>query len=243
VKHLALAAVVMAAALAGCGTSTVTVHRPPNLGPPSGAESHTVGTLRGYRPKHGNAEQANYYSASGCGVERWAVKTLTDPAANQVSLAIQGSSIADLVTIAPPTEPTDRVGPTETTVFQVSGTLTFAKQEADSDYHLVLDDGHGNTMIVESPAPHCASGSVVLAQIEQVRQQLDTQLPALARGEVIRPNMAATVTGVGFFDRLHGQTGVAPNGIELHPLLSVQLQPLVAARGRLTPLHEERAAD
>jgi hypothetical protein len=25
--------------------------------------------------------------------------------------------------------------------------------------------------------------------------------------------------GIGFFDYLHGQTGVAPNGIELHPVL------------------------
>ena len=29
----------------------------------------------------------------------------------------------------------------------------------------------------------------------------------------------ATVTGVGFFDIPHGQTGVAPNAIELHPVL------------------------
>ena len=29
----------------------------------------------------------------------------------------------------------------------------------------------------------------------------------------------ATIDGVGFFDRLHGQAGVAPNGIELHPVL------------------------
>jgi hypothetical protein len=29
--------------------------------------------------------------------------------------------------------------------------------------------------------------------------------------------------GVGFFDYLHGQSGVAPNGIELHPLLSFSL--------------------
>jgi hypothetical protein len=33
-----------------------------------------------------------------------------------------------------------------------------------------------------------------------------------------------TVTGVGFFDRIHGQTGVAPNGIELHPVLDIQFQ-------------------
>jgi hypothetical protein len=29
----------------------------------------------------------------------------------------------------------------------------------------------------------------------------------------------ATVTGVAFFDFLHGQSGVPPNGIELHPVL------------------------
>jgi uncharacterized protein (TIGR03437 family) len=30
------------------------------------------------------------------------------------------------------------------------------------------------------------------------------------------------VKGVGFFDFLHGQTGAAPNGIELHPVLDVE---------------------
>src|SRR5438034_6367879 len=30
---------------------------------------------------------------------------------------------------------------------------------------------------------------------------------------------SASVTGVGFFDFLHRQTGVAPNGIELHPVI------------------------
>ena len=29
----------------------------------------------------------------------------------------------------------------------------------------------------------------------------------------------ADVTGVAFFDYDHGQTGVAPNAIELHPIL------------------------
>jgi len=31
----------------------------------------------------------------------------------------------------------------------------------------------------------------------------------------------ATITGVGFFDRAHGQTGAAPNVIELHPVLDI----------------------
>ena len=29
----------------------------------------------------------------------------------------------------------------------------------------------------------------------------------------------ATIRRIGFFDYLHAQTGVAPNGIELHPVL------------------------
>jgi hypothetical protein len=34
-------------------------------------------------------------------------------------------------------------------------------------------------------------------------------------------DVPATLTGVGFFDFIHGQTGVAPNGFELHPVLSI----------------------
>jgi hypothetical protein len=30
-----------------------------------------------------------------------------------------------------------------------------------------------------------------------------------------------TVTGLGFFDFAHGQRGVAPNAIELHPVIGI----------------------
>src|SRR5207253_1093219 len=32
----------------------------------------------------------------------------------------------------------------------------------------------------------------------------------------------ATVTGVLFFDEIHGQKGVAPNGVELHPVIDLK---------------------
>jgi hypothetical protein len=32
------------------------------------------------------------------------------------------------------------------------------------------------------------------------------------------------LTGVGFWDEKHGQTGIAPNGIELHPVLNFKGQ-------------------
>jgi hypothetical protein len=37
--------------------------------------------------------------------------------------------------------------------------------------------------------------------------------------KVARLCSRARVTGVAFFDYQHGQTGVAPNAIELHPVL------------------------
>ena len=40
-------------------------------------------------------------------------------------------------------------------MFRVSATLTEFKLEADSDYHLVLSDGAGHTMISEIPDPAC----------------------------------------------------------------------------------------
>jgi hypothetical protein len=79
-------------------------------------------------------------------------------------------------------------------------------------------------MIVESPAPHCAQGRFA-QQIQAVRDAIDGQFPVFTEDETVmirvRLNIPVTVTGVAFFDTLHGQEGVAPNGIELHPTLSI----------------------
>lgn len=33
---------------------------------------------------------------------------------------------------------------------------------------------------------------------------------------IVHLTIPVHVTGIGFFDFIHGQTGVAPNGVELH---------------------------
>ena len=47
----------------------------------------------------------------------------------------------------------------------------------------------------------------------------EAQMPAF---KTRVPPTAARVTGIGFFDRFHGQTGVAPNMFELHPILKIE---------------------
>ena len=124
----------------------------------------------------------------------------------------------------------DDAAPTELTTFQVKGILRVVKKESDQDYHLVITDPLNPrvTMIVESPDPTCASGSQFLDSITTVRTMLDRTLqldrvfsPENSRSEL---SMPVTVTGVGFFDTLHHQEGVAPNGIELHPILMIEFQ-------------------
>jgi hypothetical protein len=85
--------------------------------------------------------------------------------------------------------------------------VTLYRLEDDLDYHLVLRSGP-RTMIAETPSPLCTKGATAYRR----RQMSDSR-------RVARLCRRARVGGVAFFDYLHGQTGVAPNGIELHPVL------------------------
>ena len=170
-----------------------------------------------------------------CGQERWSVKTGTDSGAAQVNVANpQPANISDLIALQPPDPvPTDtRFDPTENTVFVVNATLTDYKFESgrtgDSDYHLVLMDDQGNTMIAEIPSPSCVGqGSPFVGQITNARAEFDAQLTAARSFQTA--NIPVQVTGVGFFDVFHNQHGVAPNVIELHPVLDIQFNPAPAA--------------
>ena len=171
----------------------------------------------------GNEEDQEPLNGS-CGVERWSIKTGTDADAGLINLqATTQTTIATLASLpAPSTLPANnRVQPTETTIFQLNATLVEYKLEADSDYHLVLNDGAGNTMIGEIPDPTCVgSSSLLLSSIQKARSEFDAHYTVTSSFQTA--NVPVTVTGVGFFDFLHGQTGVAPNGIELHAILDVQ---------------------
>lgn len=166
-------------------------------------------------------------AASSCGVERWSVKTGTDPDAGQVQLASSsGTTVASLDGLpAPSSLPSDaRIAPTETTAFVLDAYLTGYKLETDEDYHLVLTDGGGHTMIAEIPAPDCVgAGSPFAPGIASARSELDARYTPTSTMTSV--NVPVRVRGVGFFDYNHGQTGVAPNAIELHPVLDITFDP------------------
>ena len=139
-----------------------------------------------------------------CGSELWSQKVLTDKGAAR---ALAPAPIAGTI---------EQLGSLPLTArrraYTIVGRITVIKHEADEDFHVALSDDAGHTMIVEFAHPGCAVGSLALAAITRARKQA----AALHVGDHVQ------AVGMLFFDRLHGQTGVAPNGAEIHPVFIVK---------------------
>lgn len=162
-----------------------------------------------------------------CGVERWSVKTGTDADVGLVNLnSSTNTTISAMRAFSAPNPipANNRVAPAETTQWVINATLTQYKLESDSDYHLILQDAGGLTMIIEIPSPTCVgAGSPFFAGIQNARSEFNARFTATTSFQTA--NIPVQIKGVGMFDFLHGQTGVAPNGIELHPVLDVIFNP------------------
>jgi hypothetical protein len=159
-------------------------------------------------------------NGSACGTERWSVKTGTDKQAPSLSLVPVPNTIAALTALPAAGSGSSRETPTEVTLYELKDvTLTELKEEADdSDYHLVISDGK-HTMIAEIPWPGCATSSPWNCFMSRARSEVDAKYTVTTSPQF--PSVTITVRGFGFFDTLHGQTGVAPNAIELHPVLQI----------------------
>jgi len=160
------------------------------------------------------------------GTERWAEKVLTDAAENTIHftpLVTQTTSQLAALTTPTPSTTMPRTGPVETTTYITHCTITIKKAETDNDYHLVLYDGK-QTIIGEIPDPTCAAAatSPYVNQFLACRNFIDAHI---ASGNVSSVNIPpVVVTGVGFVDPPHGQTGAAPNNFELHPIINIYFE-------------------
>jgi hypothetical protein len=169
------------------------------------------------------------------GVERWRVKTGDDPDAALVGLPQNATktTVEDLAMLArpqdmpatasPPQYENKRARPVETTVYSVEADIVALKLEADGDYHMVLQGSGGATLVAEIPDPDptfTSPSSRWAKEIAAARRKVDEKL--LPQAGVTRLHMRARVVGVGFFDRVRGQLGVAHNGIELHPVIGIE---------------------
>ncbi|MFL5937446.1 MAG: hypothetical protein ACJ76U_11455 [Gaiellaceae bacterium] len=159
-------------------------------------------SLASPRAPHSSAATAR----AACGVERWTAKTLGD---RPSLLPTRATTIKYLVTRQTPEGSPGVRAPFERHIFRVTAAVTLVRPEDDGDFHLVLQDSAGRTMIAESPNGGCDRSATAHRQRQMATAHAHVRLCS-----------RASVAGVAFFDFNHGQTGVAANAIELHPILA-----------------------
>jgi len=170
--------------------------------------------------------------AQACGNDRWDVKTLSDTGAKDVAHKAMTTTVDDLIaTTEPEHVPGDLprqhdFGDVEFTTYRVTAHLDGWKISSDdSDIHLViLDPDSRESMIVEFPNPACipaGASDTDRTRMEKARAAIVEVCSSVKLSTTFRRLLGtATITGVGFFDKKHHQTGLADNGIELHPALT-----------------------
>jgi hypothetical protein len=162
---------------------------------------------------------------SSCGTERWTVKTATDDDRHRVDPAARDVSIRYLRKRTTPSyrPQTGRVAPVELTTYRVHARLVEYVREDDGDDHLVLADSSGRTIIAEIPDPTCVAHiSPVKTAIRTARAHMDARYSVTS--DFKTTDQRVVVRGVGFFDYYHGQTGMAPNDLELHPVTGLRFR-------------------
>ncbi|HXD91581.1 MAG TPA: T9SS type A sorting domain-containing protein [Bacteroidia bacterium] len=156
------------------------------------------------------------------GTERWSQKVLVDNLVSTINFTGIPTTVNSLVNIVTPTPSTTmpRQPGIEDKTYTFTCNVTVKKAETDNDYHLVLSDGT-HTLIGEIPDPVCsaAASSNYVPQYTAARNFVDTYIGS---GTYSSVNIAAVqVYGVAFVDPPHGQTGAAPNNLEIHPILRI----------------------
>jgi hypothetical protein len=166
-----------------------------------------------------------------CGVERWSVKTASDALAAQIKPAERTTTVAALnaETRVPPTigPRLSRSPPLEFEVLRLRDVdlrqvRYVGRRNEDRDIHLVVADrGSSKEMIVELPDTTCPGadrsrfGGPMAAARHSFEQACGGQPPK----SFVALTGNATIVGVGYYDKRHGQLGVADSGVELHPVL------------------------
>ena len=166
--------------------------------------------------------------SSGCpGDFRWPVKTLSDRNDRFVDFRPQGSYVEEVRKFPRPPgigPRTPRMRNQERQVFRVGIRLVESRLATTGDIVLI-----GKNVIdprvsiaLEFPDPTCdgAARSAKRRAMRRARAAFIRECGMPGRKVRYLGYGVATVTGVGYFDSLKGPAAVAPNGFELHPVLS-----------------------
>lgn len=153
------------------------------------------------------------------GTERWDVKVAADERADEIRRKPIVITLKELIAYKTDTLP--KSGPraySETYTYTLKNIfITKAILEEDNDIHLVIEDGHTRSLIAEIPDISCK-----VSEDSRFAKQIDQSRKTFMRYQDTYNQYLFDITGVFFRDKPHGQTGKAPNNVELHPVIALK---------------------
>jgi hypothetical protein len=166
---------------------------------------------------------------------RWPVRTGSDLDASLVNAEPIPATIEELAAQSRPRALSPATGSfpayqnrrtegAERTVYVVEATIVGCQWMHSQMIHLNLEGDSGQTIIANCPhpdPPFVKPSSRWVEQISQARLAIQERLKPVPDKRMCI-NERARITGIGFFNQVRRQWGMAPNGLELSPVLSVE---------------------
>jgi hypothetical protein len=167
---------------------------------------------------------------SPVGVRR-AVKNGTDPDAAQVNPKPRKTTVEQLLDLPRPlrlqSEEPDpeleehRVGPVETTIWELEAEVIAHQLMPDGDFRVVLRGASGRSLVVELPDPKLAPKSHWAKELAEVRKQFEEKFHP--KKELQEAAVPVRLQGVGHFGKVFVKA--VPNnlsGIRLQPVVKIE---------------------
>jgi hypothetical protein len=166
-----------------------------------------------------------------CGTERWDVKTLTDKDTVNINFGKKvKTTVAKQARLKKPVHPIgedlSRLA-SETTYYSLDCWLIEYKKEDDKDIHIVLKDlSCDSTIVAEIPSHLCEEivHTSHYLKIKKLNEWFEAKIGKPTSKFKIPPTpLKVHIEGIGYFDKIHGQRGMAANGREIHPVLVMKV--------------------
>jgi hypothetical protein len=160
----------------------------------------------------------------GCGRVRWDVKILADDDSLLVDFRSPISATIEALVDRPALGP-DEYTPrqfSERSVFTVAAELYGYRSEPDRTLLLMLRDPEtAHTIVASIPDPEC--DEVAATSRAPLYRALRAWVAAHRRnGDTLLSAVPVRITGVGMYDRLREQPGMAANGFVLMPVIAIE---------------------
>lgn len=160
------------------------------------------------------------------GVQRWEVKTLQDETAAQINFTPKTISLNDILSKVKTADwslaKDNMRQQDEFQVFSVTGKIPFVNTEGDGDIHIELMDETNPDLhlVAEIPNPDCeiTKNSPYKDKFRKTRNDFLNKY----QDKSVWSKGKFEITGVLFHDKDNHGTGGNPNGVEIHPVMSIK---------------------